>query len=38
VIVQKRCRAPAAETVIPIVFGCVFLLLVIGFACMYTTS
>jgi hypothetical protein len=27
----------AAETVIPIAFGCVFLLLIIGFACMYTT-
>jgi hypothetical protein len=27
----------AAETVIPIVFGCVFLLLIIGFAFMYTT-
>jgi hypothetical protein len=27
----------AAEAVIPIVFGCVFLLLIIGFASMYTT-
>jgi hypothetical protein len=27
----------AAETVIPIVFGCVFLLLVIGFVSMFTT-
>jgi hypothetical protein len=27
----------AAETVIPIVFGCVLLLLIIGFASMYTT-
>jgi hypothetical protein len=27
----------AAETVIPIVFGCVFLLIIFGFACMFTT-
>jgi hypothetical protein len=27
----------AAETVIPIIFGCVFLLLIVGFASMYTT-
>jgi hypothetical protein len=27
----------AAETLIPIIFGCVFLLLIVGFASMYTT-